>query len=769
MHKTLYLFLINLLFISTSLFSKEPIGVGQWKNINTYNQVVDMDYYGQKFYCATESAFFIYHKEENYIETFSKAKGMNDIAMTAIAYDSHSKITVLAYKNNNIDLWDGYKFRNISDIRLANISGDKSINHITTDKGIAYISTGIGLILLDIKAEKIIKTIHFYENQSLIPIHQSLIEGNRVYITNTNGIFSSSLQNNNMENAASWEKHSSIEANYIISNENTIYFSSADKVYNLSENIIYQAPENIQLLDGNKEAIWVSWKGSGEDFGTYKINNSGTILDSIPARQPSRIISLADQSTWYSDYSNYTHKSYYGFYGKNSLGEITNYTPAGPGAQMAFDLDVQNGNIYIAHGGFESQNFARTNNRRNISTYIDGKWHHYHWLSNENYIEDFIRIAKHPNKKTFYAGSYSAGLMIFHDTYDYELLDGNILPPYASSFPESVVGGLAFDKDNNLWISTSYSTNELNVLKDKDGEILKMKRVETNTGGSLPHSAMDIIIDDYNQKWFTTYSNNAGVVVYNDNGTLEDIYDDKYTILKSGEGRGNLPSGNTRSIAKDLQGAIWIGTDNGIGIVYCPGDVIDGNCEATLKKVTNKEDGFVGHIFENQLIKAIAVDAANRKWIGTPNGVWLISPDGEDEIHHFNVDNSPLPHNNIHRIKIDENSGEVYFATEGGIAIFKADAKIAQKDLEHNLHVYPNPVPPNFQGIITIDNLTENADVRITDIYNNLVYKTVSKGGRATWNGYDYTGAKAQSGVYIIYVISKNGELKGNGRFIIHR
>src|SRR5690625_3558000 len=301
MRKPIIIFFIYILLISISSFANEPIGVGQWKNINTYNQVVDMDYYGQKFYCATESAFFIYHREENYVETFSKAKGMNDIAMSAIAYDPLTKTTVLAYKNNNIDLWNGYKFKNISDIRLANISGDKSINHISTNKGIAYISSGIGLILLDIKAEKIIKTIHFYDNQSLTPIHQSIITNNRIYITNSNGVYSSHLDNNNIENASSWEKHSSLNAQNIISHNNTIYFSSANKVYDLAENIIYAAVENIQLLDGNDEAIWISWKENDENFGSYKINNSGTVLDSIPARQPSRIISLADQSTWRSE------------------------------------------------------------------------------------------------------------------------------------------------------------------------------------------------------------------------------------------------------------------------------------------------------------------------------------------------------------------------------------------------------------------------------------------------------------------------------------
>ena len=37
-------------------------------------------------------------------------------------------------------------------------------------------------------------------------------------------------------------------------------------------------------------------------------------------------------------------------------------------------------------------------------------------------------------------------------------------------------------------------------------------------------------------------------------------------------------------------------------------------------------DNFAGYLFEAEQVKVIAVDGANRKWIGTNNGVWLISP-----------------------------------------------------------------------------------------------------------------------------------------------
>src|SRR5690606_33054955 len=139
----------------------------------------------------------------------------------------------------------------------------------------------------------------------------------------------------------------------------------------------------------------------------------------------------------------------------------------------------------------------------------------------------------------------------------------------------------------------------------------------------------------------------------------------------------------------------------------------------------------------------------NRKWVGTANGVWLISEDGEKVIYRFSEDNSPLPSNQIRRINIDPVTGDVYISTSKGLVSFRSTATEGKEAIEDPLLVYPNPVPPGFSGMIAVRGLTENADVRITDISGQLVYRTKAFGGQAVWNGRDYTGHKVQSGVYL--------------------
>jgi ligand-binding sensor domain-containing protein len=71
--------------------------------------------------------------------------------------------------------------------------------------------------------------------------------------------------------------------------------------------------------------------------------------------------------------------------------------------------------------------------------------------------------------------------------------------------------------------------------------------------------ASQIIVDDEDQKWIVSPRGN-GLIVFNDNKTIDNAADDKWKLYRSGAGIGNLPTNNVLSIAKDKSGFIWIGT-----------------------------------------------------------------------------------------------------------------------------------------------------------------------------------------------------------------
>jgi len=160
-------------------------------------------------------------------------------------------------------------------------------------------------------------------------------------------------------------------------------------------------------------------------------------------------------------------------------------------------------------------------------------------------------------------------------------------------------------------------------------------------------------------------------------------------------------------------------------------------------------------------VNDIAVDGANRKWIATNNGVFLLSEDGYERVYFYNSENSPLPDNRVSKVAVDGVTGMVYFATERGLVGYRGEATNGRAVADKNeAYAFPNPVRPDYEGNISITNLPTDANVKITDINGGLVHETYALGGQAVWNGYDYTGRRTASGVYLVWVVSGDGQQK---------
>ena len=235
-------------------------------------------------------------------------------------------------------------------------------------------------------------------------------------------------------------------------------------------------------------------------------------------------------------------------------------------------------------------------------------------------------------------------------------------------------------------------------------------------------------------------------------------------IYRAGAGAGNLPSNEILSISKDKSGAIWVGTKDGIGVIQCPHEATTTGCEAILPVAQN--GNFAGFLFKGEEVRSIAVDGADRKWIGTKNGVWLISADGEKVLERFTEDNSFLLSNDVTRIAINGTTGEVFFSTAKGICSFRGSATEATESTE-NLLIYPNPVPPGYNGTIGIKGLAQNSFIKITELNGRLVYQAKALGGQAVWNGRDYKGRQVSSGIYLVLVAEEGKAEKIAGKIVL--
>jgi ligand-binding sensor domain-containing protein len=172
------------------------------------------------------------------------------------------------------------------------------------------------------------------------------------------------------------------------------------------------------------------------------------------------------------------------------------------------------------------------------------------------------------------------------------------------------------------------------------------------------------------------------------------------------------------------------------------------------------------YLLRNEKVNVIKVDAANRKWVGTDNGVWLFSPSGETQLQNFTIDNSPLLSNVIRDIEINSLTGEVFFATDKGIISYRADATASESTFK-DVKIFPNPVTSNFTGTVGISGLATDAIVKITDINGRLLWETQAAGGTATWNVRDYHGNRAGTGVYVVFAASQDGVESAVGKIAV--
>ncbi|RYD89888.1 MAG: T9SS type A sorting domain-containing protein, partial [Sphingobacteriales bacterium] len=212
-----------------------------------------------------------------------------------------------------------------------------------------------------------------------------------------------------------------------------------------------------------------------------------------------------------------------------------------------------------------------------------------------------------------------------------------------------------------------------------------------------------------------------------------------------------LPGAQVNSVTKDLNGAIWVGTINGVAAYSSPSQIMSPNYNIDPRPRIDER-----YLLENQIVLDIAVDGGNRKWIATETGLWLFNESGNEMLQHFTAENSPLPSNKVTKLAINQQNGELFIATEQGLVSYREGATMAETTNTCN-GVFPNPVRPGFTGTVGISGVPANATVKITDLAGVLVLEVKANGNTATWNLNDYNGHRVQSGVYLLLAASADG------------
>lgn len=752
------------LLCSASFVAAQLQPVGEWREHLEFQPALRVAASADHIYAASKFGIFRVDKTDNVIERFSKVNGLSDIGISTIRYNNATEQLLIAYNNSNLDVMNKNSIVNIPFILRSTVSGDKRIQDIFFLGDKAYLSTGLGIIVVDMKKYEISNTYFIGNNGAAVKVNGFAADATRFYAATTEGV-KVALQNAaNLSDFRNWTLVSNGlpagEVKQVIVLQNKVYAQSGNRLYILNGStwsVIYDDGYRWENVNSSGAEILIC----GENFGWA--DRRVTVFDPV-SNSAAFILRNLPQTQFPYQATRNAGEIYIADFGKGLVRvngtAASNYNLNSPFGPLDGGMTFTNNTLFVGGGSInESWNYRF--NFSGFFTFQNDMWTNYSRsnLSWMDTVQDIIAMAVDPRDKKIYAGSFRSGLVEFENATKYKIYkQGSAIGETIGDPGSYRVGGLAFDEENNLWISNFGAPNNF-VVKKADGTWKQMRVpfvIQDNMVGK-------IVIDDANQKWIQVPQGN-GVYVFNHGASIDNTGDDRWKWFRTGRGNGNLPGNGVNDMVKDKDGFIWLGTDKGIGIVQCPGEVFSANACETFQPVV-QFDNFAGLLFQDEEVRALAVDGANRKWVGTRNGVWLISPDGEKVIKRFTAENSPLLSNEIIRIAIDPVSGEVFFSTFNGICSYRSTATEGTEKNE-NVLVFPNPVPSGYKGQIAIRGLANNSFVKITELNGRLVYQTRALGGQAVWNGNDYKGMRVSSGVYFVLVTDEAGVEKARTKIV---
>ncbi len=753
----------------TDIFAQ--FSVGTWRDHLPYNKCVDLCRARKKVYCATPYAVFEYNPADRAIQRFSKVNLLSDVGITSMEYAPNQDIIVVGYENGNIDLLLSNGSVNIPDIRISSVVGDKGVYDIRPYNDVAYLSTGFGVVVIDLVRKEIKETYFIGENGSASRVFDLDIYQNKLYAATEKGVITADVDNPFLANFANWTEYAdlpvpdtSVVQIEFFQNEMLLVVPepTSDKLWRKAmPSGTWQVFIDYDGFDIRKiwtDDEWMCIAGSfayqmyhfdfGQNISEVQHNGLNVSANMAIADREGGMIVADDKLglLWY----------------KNG-GEELIIKPQGPQSADVRRMSAYNNNLWIAHGSADAS-WSNMWKQTGISGFVNETWLYKPALateySNANTLSgvcDVMAAAIDPtdNNRVFF-GSWEEGLIELNaSTLAANVNNGNGSDgPKGSGFDWAPgwtgVAGVAFDNDGVLWCTNSWNTEALHAM-DKNGTFYDFNFSPT-IGAS--DKVSDVIVTQNGYVWANVAA--KGLLVLNTNGTLSSGSDDNFKLLTDTEGNGGLPSRDVLCMQEDLDGEVWIGTGQGLGIFYNP-DAIFSEENFDAEQILIEQDGNTQKLLSTETITCIEIDGSNRKWIGTQNsGAYLFSDDGLQEIYHFTTENSPLLSNNIFDIVINQENGEVYFGTQNGIVSFFSTATNFDQEMS-NVRVFPNPVRPDYEGNITIDGLAYNTIIKVTDIQGRILFETESEGGRAVWDGKTFDGERPATGVYMVFVTTPDG------------
>ena len=639
--------------------------IGDWKAYMAYHEVQEIEQAGNLVFVQASNNLYVYNKNDQSIQTFSKMDYLNDCEIQHIAYNKTAKRLLIIYTNSNIDLMNinNYEVTNLSDYYTATTTGEKSINDIYINGKYAYMSNGFGIVKVNVADAEISNTYNL-----------------------------------------------GFKVNWCEIKDNYIYAYS--QTYGA-----YRAPLTVNLLDKN------NW------------NRVGNYVDK-QQEDKSELQQL-----------------------------VSTLNPGGPKYNNFWYLKFFSNQLYTCGGAFLSGIISK-NNPGTIQVLKDDNWTFFQdqldTITGYNYVAincvepdinnpDHVFASGKTGVYEFYKGKlqnyYNKDNSIFEGAVDGNNILGN---NYV------LVHSVLSDPNGSFWFLNSQAKNNSIIEMNTNKEFIAHPFTQLMGKDNSLAGMVGLMRDSQGYIWFVNNNSGDPCIV-----KFQPLKDSINVIRKPfyNQDGTDINLYKIKTIQEDNNHNLWIATD--LGPFYLSREDIQNNNSTLTQFKVPRNDGtnYADYLLGGVDINSIAIDKGNRKWFGTNNdGIYLISNDNTEQIHHFTTSNSPLLSNGIQSLAINNNTGEVYIATDKGLCSYMSDASNTNTEMTtDNVWAYPNPVKPDYTGLISITGLSFDSDVKIVSANGTLVNQGRSTGGTYTWNGCDLKGKKVASGIYMVETATSEG------------
>ena len=745
----------------SSLMVSAQLPMGTWQVHFSYNAVSQIAQSADKVYALSEGSLFSVDKHDQTIEFYSKLSGLNGTNISYIDYDAATQTLLVVYDNGIIDLMRSAGVENISDLYQKQMNSTKGVNDVFFLDGKAYLATDFGIVLINLKRNEIQNTFYIGDNASAVKLLSVVIVGTTIYASSATDIYYADIKRDNLVDYSFWKRlelPSSSSVTALEAFNGTLCALSDGKIYAYS-GTAWEKKFSQRYLNNFSVSDNTIFGYTGDKV--CRIYPDYSYSDIPVFAGAKQVLSDSDADLlWFA--ANANGLATYDF--KTQVVEA--FLPNGPASNSSFRMKYDDGRIISVPGSRWADRSAKP---AYIMIYENGVWTNTSYEDLVNFagqdIYDFMNVAVDPQDRNhLFATSYGCGVLEYRNMQPVKHYtpDNSSLTAAAPKYPDfyTRTDGAVFDSERNLWVlSTGAYGPNINIMTPS-GQWLTTDVV---SGGQrvVYNTPQEILIDSRrpSYKWIASGRDIPGLGLIDDNGTPTDFSDDRSIFRSSLHDQNNndISIDLVFSCSQDNNGDIWLGTLSGPLRIPASTDFFTSDACQRIMIPRTDGSGLADYLLDGERINAIVADGAGRKWVGTySSGVFLLSEDATETIEHFTTDNSPLPSNSIQSIAINPLTGEVFMGTSAGLVSYQSDANQGNEEFG-NVYAYPNPVRPDYEGMITIVGLVENTQIRITDIAGNLLYETVSNGGMATWDATDGFARRVPTGVYLIQGVDSEG------------